>query len=190
MPKGVYCMDSRKFKKTRKKQRHKKKKKITYNKKYIISIILIIISITIVIGLIGGLVNRIPEDSQLIKPEIFDMNPYGYEFNKDLYGYCNATDENGNTRTYYFTLEQMAALYKSSGGTFNFTDGIYVSINNSTSNYNMVDTIYKKNGVQIIKPVDYNEYEFAENARFLGRNQTYCAEGFGFTTDEYKSSSF
>jgi hypothetical protein len=183
-------MDSRKFKKVKKTKTHKRRKKITYNKKYIVYLIMITIGITVVMGLIGGLMNRIPEDTELIKPQVFDMNPYGYEFNKDLYGYCNATDEDGNTKTYYFTLEQMAALYTSSGGTFNFTDGIYVSLNNTTSNYNMVDNIYKKTGSKIIKPYDYNEYEFAENARFLGRNQTYCAKGFGFSTDEYNDSSF
>lgn len=183
-------MDSKKFRKVNVNKKHKRRKKVTYNKKYIIYLIMITIAITVIMGLIGGLIFRVPEDTELIKPEIFDMNPYGYEFNKDLYGYCNATDENGNTRTYYFTLEQMAALYTSSGGTFNFTDGIYVAVNNTTSSYNMVTDIYKKNGAKIIKPHEYNEYEFAENSRFLGRNQTYCARGFGFSTDEYNDSEF
>lgn len=150
---------------------------------------MIIIVAGVIICFIGGN-NNIPEDTQLIHPEIFDFTPYGYEWNKDLYGYCNATDEDGNTHTYYFTLEQMAALYKSSGGTFNFTDGIYVTVNNTSTDYNVVTHIYKKNMAQIIKPNDYNEFEFAKNARFLGMNQTYCARGFGFTTDEYNDSSF
>jgi len=84
----------------------------------------------------------------------------------------------------------MAALYKSSGGTFNFSDGIYVTLNNTTGNNNIVTHVYKKNRAEIIKPYDYNEYEFAENARFIGMNQTYCARGFGFTTEEYNDSSF
>ncbi|MBO7719352.1 MAG: hypothetical protein J6S29_04275 [Methanosphaera sp.] len=183
-------MDSRKFKKVTVHKKDKRKKKITYNKKYIVYLIMTLIIITVFTGLIGGIIFRVPEDSQLIKPQVFDFHPYGYEFNKDLYGYCNATDEYGNTRTYYFTLEQMAALYQSSGGTFNFTDGIYVSLDNTTSSYNVVDNIYKKNGAKIIKPQDYNEYEFAENARFLGRNNTYCARGFGFSNDEYNDSVF
>ena len=186
-------MDSRKFKKVNKEnQQHKRhrKRRTTYNKKYILYFIMFIIFAGIIIGLIGGITNDVPNDTVLIKPEIFDFTPYGYTWNNNLYGYCNATDEYGNTRTYYFTLDQMAALYKSSDGTFNFTDGIYVTVNNTTTDYNIVTHIYKKNKAEIIKPYDYNEYEFAENARFLGRNQTYCAEGFGFTTDEYKDSSF
>jgi len=183
-------MDSKKFKKVKKVQKHKRKRRITYNKKYILYFIISIIFIGLIIGFIGGINTRMPDDRELIKPQIFDFTPYGYDFNKNLYGYCNATDEYGNTRTYYFTLEQMAALYKTSDGSFNFSDGIYVSLNNTTSDYNVVANVYRKNGVRIIKPNDYNEYEFAENARFLGRNQTYCARGFGFTNDEYKNSYF
>ena len=183
-------MDSKKFRKVNVNKNHHIRKKITYNKKYIVYLIMAVMIITVFMGLIGGLIYRIPDDTELIKPEIFDFHPYGYGWNKDLYGYCNATDEYGNTRTYYFTLEQMAALYQSSDGTFNFTDGIYVSVNNSTTSYNMVTQMYKKTGAKIIKPTDYNEYEFAENARFLVRNNTYCARGFGFSNDEYNDSIF
>lgn len=184
-------MNSKKFKKMDKNKKHsRRRKKITYNKKNIAYLIMTIIIITAFIGLIGGIINRIPEDTELIKPEIFDFNPYGYDWNKDLYGYCNATDEYGNMRTYYFTLEQMAALYQSSDGTLNFTDGIYVSVNNTTSDYNIVTNIYKKNGGKIVKSNDFNEYEFAENSRFLGRNKTYFARGFGFSNDEYRDSYF
>lgn len=185
-------MDSRKFKKVNKQSQYHKnrrRKKRTYNKKYILYFIMIIIVSGVIIGVLGGN-NSIPEDTKLIKPVIFDFTPYGYDWNKELYGYCNATDENGNMHTYYFNLDQMAALYKSSGGTFNFSDGMYVTVNNTTGNKNIVTDIYKKNRAEIIKPYDYNEYEFAKNARFIGMNQTYCARGFGFTTEEYNDSSF
>lgn len=140
----------------------------------------------------GSLIQQsaVPEDAQLIKPVGFNLTPYGYEWNNQLYGEA-ITTENGTNDSYYFTLRQMAALASDSDNTFNYSDGIYVLFNtNNSMGVKVVEHIYDRGGHEIIKPDTFDEYDFVSNARFNGRKSPYCLEGFGFSKEEYENSVF
>lgn len=170
--------------------RHKKDNQINYGK--LLGMCAVLIAL-IVLGIFAGTLmqqSAIPEDAQLIKPVGFNLTPYGYEWNNHLYGEA-ITSENATNDSYYFTLRQMAALASYSDNSFNFSDGLYVSYNtNNSRGLKVVEHIYDKSGKEIIKPDDFDEYDFVTNARFLGRNSPYCLEGFGFTKEEYENSVF
>lgn len=171
--------------------KHKKEKKVNYKNILIFCSILLAL---IVMGIFGtNLLHKsmMPEGTELIKPVGFNLTPYGYEWNNTLYGKAIVTDENGTNSSYYFTLNQMAALAEDSNNKFNYSDGLYVSYNrNNSKNIKIVDHIYSSNGKEIIKPDNFDEYEFIANARFYGRESPYCLDGFGFTEEEYKNSVF
>jgi hypothetical protein len=169
-----------------KRKEHKKS-----NNKKIISIIGLLLLLVIAGLFVGNAIfnSYVMGDAVLIKPTGFNLTPYGYSWDNEIYGYAIATDENGTQSTYYFTLDQMAALASESSNTYDFSDGIYVSYNNNNSkNYNLVSNIYKKNGDEIVKPAGFDTYNFVSNARFIGKESDYCMEGFGFTEKEYKDS--
>ena len=169
--------------------KHKKETKVNYKNIIIFCAVLLAIVIMSIstISLIQK--SHIPEDAELIKPVGFNLTPYGYEWNNQLYGEAIVTDENGTNSSYYFSLNQMAALASASDNTFNYTDGIYVTYNYS-KNRKIVSHIYSSDGKEIIKPDNFDEYDFVTNARFLGRESPYCLDGFGFTAEEYKNSIF
>ena len=169
--------------------KHKKETKINYRNILILCAVLFAIIFMLVFT--NSLIQKsnIPEDAELIKPVGFNLTPYGYEWNNKLYGEAVVTDENDTNSTYYFSLNQMAALASASDNTFNYTNGIYVTYNTSR-NRKIVTNIYSLNGKEIIKPDDFDEYDFLTNSRFLGRESPYCLEGFGFTAEEYKNSIF
>lgn len=169
--------------------KHKKETKVNY--KNIIIVCVVLLAIIIMGAFATSLIQKsnIPEDAELIKPIGFNLTPYGYEWNNKIYGEAIVTDENGTNSTYYFSLNQMAALASASDNTFNYTDGIYVTYNYS-NNRKIVSHIYSLNSKEIVKPDDFDVYDFLTNARFLGRKSPYCLEGFGFTAEEYENSIF
>lgn len=171
-------------------QKRKSDKQINYSKIMGIGAVIVVL---IVLGLFAGTLiqtSSIPQDARMIKPVGFNMTPYGYDWNNQLYGEA-ITTENATNDSYYFTLNQMAALASASDNTFNFTDGIYVLYNtNNSRGIKVVEHVYDSKGNEIIKPDDFDEYDFVSNARFTGRNSPYCLEGFGFTKEEYESSIF
>lgn len=171
-------------------KRKKSDKQINYAK--ILGVCAVLIAL-IAIGLFAGTLIQtasIPNDAQLIKPVGFNLTPYGYDWNNQLYGEA-VVSQNATNDSYYFTLNQMAALASASDNTFNFTDGIYVSYNtNNSRGVKVVEHVYDAKGKEIIKPDKFDEYDFVSNARFTGRNSPYCLEGFGFTKEEYESSVF
>ena len=153
--------------------KHKKEKKVNYKN------ILIFCSILLALLLL------------LYKTNSITFEVVHYMVDNTLYGKAIVTDENGTNSSYYFTLNQMAALAKDSNNKFNYSDGLYVSYNrNNSKNIKIVDRIYSSNGKEIIKPDNFDEYEFIANARFYGRESPYCLDGFGFTEEEYKNSVF
>lgn len=171
--------------------KHKKEKKVNYKNILILASIILTLIVMVIFGTSLIQKSNIPQDAELIKPVGFNLTPYGYEWNKDLYGKAIVTDEKGTNSTYYFTLTQMAALASHSDNSFNYSDGIYVTYNtNNSDNVKIVENIYTTNGIKIIKPKNYDEYEFISNARFSGRESPYCFDGFGFTEEEYKNSIF
>ncbi len=173
-----------------KKEKHKKTE---INYKTIISVAILLLILLAVIISTYNLVQKstMDPDAELVKPVGFNLTPYGYKWNKELYGMCIAENENNTNSTYYFTLEQMAALASDSSNTFNYTDGLYLSYNtNNSDGVKIVQHIYKTNYKEIKKPENFDEYSYVTNARFLGRESPYCFEGFGFTQEEYKNSVF
>lgn len=172
------------------KNRKRSDNNINYSKLLGIGAVIIVL---IVLGLFAGTLiqtSSIPEDAQLIKPVGFNMTPYGYEWNNQLYGEA-VTTQNSTNDSYFFTLNQMAALASASDNTFNFTDGIYVSYNiNNSRGVKVVERVYDSKGKEIITPEDFDLYDFVSNARFFGRNSPYCLEGFGFSQEEYENSVF
>ncbi|RAP49553.1 MAG: hypothetical protein BZ138_07545 [Methanosphaera sp. rholeuAM270] len=187
-------MDSKKFKKVNKdapKLKHKKKKtQIHYGNifKLLIIILVVILGFSMLSTIIGNY--KLPDNAELIYPSQFNFTPYGYEWNKDLYGYCIAEDANDSQSRYYFTLSQMAALADYSDNSFNYSRGLYVNYTyDERYNVIVVDRIFDSNKNEIVK-FNYDEYDFSKNARFLCRNSSYCTDDFGFTPEEYADSIF
>lgn len=189
-------MDSRKFKKRKientPKIKHKKKKtKINYGNiiKLVLVVLIIFIAGSTVITMIQD--SNLPQNAEVIYPSQFNFTPYGYEWNNQLYGNCRASDSNDSEEYYYFTLEQMAALAYHSKNTYNYSDGIYINYTYDENNgIKVVDSMCDNDKNKILKPINYDIYDFLENSRFLGRNSEYCTDDFGFTPEEYADSIF
>lgn len=172
---------------------HRRKRGLRFDFK---NILVFFGALVVVCGVVAVLASSlhfssVPEGAVLVYPSEFNLTPYGYDWNKDLYGYCDGVDESGSRVRYYFTLEQMAALYKRSHESFNYSDGIYVTLSNeSDSRARIAGKVYNSRGHELIKPYYFDEQKFLEDARFIGRNNTFCSKGFGFTAQEYRDSSF
>ena len=186
-------IESADFTTPRRQSGHRRKRGLRFDFK---NILVFFGALVVVCGVVTVLASSlhfgsVPEGAVLVYPSEFNLTPYGYDWNKDLYGYCDGVDESGSRVRYYFTLEQMAALYKRSHESFNFSDGIYVTLSNeSDSRARIAGRVYNSRGHELVKPYDFDEHKFLEDARFIGRNNSFCSRGFGFTPQEYRDSSF
>lgn len=121
------------------------------------------------------------------------INEFGFSreplpFNQDLYGYIDANDSLGQSRTYYVNNEQMAGLYYFSNKTFDYPDGLYLTYHHMDDDLMfgnvIVDHIYLKDGTEI-QPVSGPELdEFVNNSVNIGKECEWCDDYFGLTTSE------